>query len=608
MAPLKIPLQVYCPSCKAGNRTGSPYCSRCGAPLSNVTATQSQSGEPISAKVPASPEPSPGVYNDGQDPSAARQAYDKASKLLMDGEEIKYVAVASKGGVGHAAECAVATNKRLIVFKKKMLGSSTQDDCSWRDIYKAEMKEGRNGLIFVLNAIQGWQLAVESLPQAQAWRLYDLAVEFSERLRETLKKQQPDDAPGAPSSGVSTVPTSLPQEQPYVAAPQPTQPMPSAPLATAQTLPASMPSTPLAAAMHPELQSRSQVQVQQSLPQAPAPTPAQLHYNTPPLTQHAVSSPLPQVTQQPRPLVSGPLSARMAQERQGAQGFSGPLSPLRNSQVAQNQASGPLGQQPVSGSLNGYASQQQVRSSEPLYAPPSQPLSQPLTQPQAQSQQPVQSDSPEVASQRGEAPIPLHESVLQEILRASRHEAAEAAARQSLAAAFQAPPQVAPQELVFQEYSAPPVAHEMQIGQRDNQSTPPSSPLPSQEFAPMPAPTDDAGQGVPFYPVEEDATVTGQLMTQILNPGESLDTDLLFQGERQTGQIMPSQQGQPSRSRNSRSKTQTGSTASSTSASKKAASADDPVKKMKQLKEMIDAGLINQEDYELKKSEILSRL
>lgn len=599
MAPLKIPLQVYCPSCKVGNRTGSPYCSRCGAPLSNVTTTQAQSGEPISAKVPASPEPSPGVYNDGQDPSAARQAYDKASKLLMDGEEIKYVAVASKGGVGHAAECAVATNKRLIVFKKKMLGSSTQDDCSWRDIYKAEMKEGRNGLIFVLNAIQGWQLAVESLPQAQAWRLYDLAVELSERLRETLKKQQPDDAPGAPSSGVSTVPTSLPQEQPYVAAPQPTQPMPS---------------TPLAAAMHPELQSRSQVQVQQSLPQAPAPAPTQLHYDTPLLTQHAVSSPLPQVTQQPRPLVSGPLSARMAQGAQGAQGFSGPLSALRNSQVAQNPTSETLdaGQQPVSGSLNGYASQQQVRSSEPLYASPSQPLTQSQVQPAAQSQQPVQSDSPGVASQRGETPIPLHESVLQEILRASRHEAAEAAARQSLAAAFQAPPQVAPQELVFQEYSAPPVAHEMQIAQQDHQSTLPSSSLPPQEFAPMPAPQstppDDAGQGVPFYPVEEDATVTGQLMTQILNPGESLDTDLLFQGERQTGQIVPSQQGQPSRSRNSRSKTQTGSTASSTSASKKAALADDPVKKMKQLKEMIDAGLINEEDYELKKSEILSRL
>ena len=35
---------------------------------------------------------------------------------------------------------------------------------------------------------------------------------------------------------------------------------------------------------------------------------------------------------------------------------------------------------------------------------------------------------------------------------------------------------------------------------------------------------------------------------------------------------------------------------------------DDPVKKLTQIKEMLDAGLINQAEYDTKKSEILSRM
>ena len=35
---------------------------------------------------------------------------------------------------------------------------------------------------------------------------------------------------------------------------------------------------------------------------------------------------------------------------------------------------------------------------------------------------------------------------------------------------------------------------------------------------------------------------------------------------------------------------------------------EDPVKKLKQIKEMLDAGLINQAEYDVKKTELLSRM
>jgi hypothetical protein len=145
---------------------------------------------------------------EGQDLAVVTQAYDRASQILTSGETIEYVAVANRGSLTHAPDVAVASNKRIMLFRKKVLGKVEQDDFNWRDVRSATMKDGRNGVTFTLEAIQGWQMAIESLPKGQAWRLYELAVEHAERLAESLRLRT---GPFEPSPVVSDLPvTSAP--------------------------------------------------------------------------------------------------------------------------------------------------------------------------------------------------------------------------------------------------------------------------------------------------------------------------------------------------------------------------------------------------------------
>lgn len=184
MALLKSSTLVNCANCRAGNPLHSPYCSGCGAPISSAATPQSQ---PL---VPASAAPMPPSFeavkrkllHEDQDLALSKICHDKALDVLISEEEIAYIATGSKAGLGHQPDCAVATNKRLLVFKKKMLGKLEFEDSFWRDISDVQMKDGRHGIMLVVDTIQGWQMTIDALDRAQASRLYQVARDHCERL------------------------------------------------------------------------------------------------------------------------------------------------------------------------------------------------------------------------------------------------------------------------------------------------------------------------------------------------------------------------------------------------------------------------------------------
>jgi hypothetical protein len=128
--------------------------------------------------------------NEGQDAALVRQSYERATTILTTDEKIEYVATATRAGLTHAPDCVVATNKRVILFRKKVLGKYDLDDCQWRDVRATHMAEGKNGITFTVDAIQGWHLIVEALPRAQAERIHDIAMQHCERLGGSSSKAQ----------------------------------------------------------------------------------------------------------------------------------------------------------------------------------------------------------------------------------------------------------------------------------------------------------------------------------------------------------------------------------------------------------------------------------
>jgi hypothetical protein len=208
MVASKVISRKVCPNCSMSNLEGSPYCSQCGAPMSQV------------AVAPMQPQPMEAIdaiknfLNEEQDAGLVGQIYQKALQIMEYGEEIEYIATANKTMAGFVPNCVVATNRRLIDYKKKILGKMELDDCLWRDVNEFQTREARHGVVLIVETIRGWRLTVDSLPRAQAWKLYEVGAKYNLKLQ--MKLQQRLDAP---SASVPDVLPSFEHEGPIVSTP-----------------------------------------------------------------------------------------------------------------------------------------------------------------------------------------------------------------------------------------------------------------------------------------------------------------------------------------------------------------------------------------------------
>ncbi len=540
MAALKIPLQVSCPNCQAGNLPGSPYCGRCGAPLEGIAAGSPPAGPSVSA---GAADPMKRFAAEGQDPVVVQLAYARASDILTTGETIEYVAVANKGSLTHAPDCAVATNKRIILYRKKVLGKVEQDEFIWRDVRNAALKDGRGAVTFTLEAIQGWQMAIEALPKAQAWRLYELAVAHSPKLAETLLRSTGPMDPGLTLPDGPLVPHSSLELPPTFPAPVPTPAPAPAPL----RLPA-----------------------QQFVNPLPAMNGAAAY------EEHA-----PSTVQEPAPASPTPESVLQAILQQAARDNGAPTRPMPLSAAA---FQAPVADaQPVTFSEStpdfGMRSMPRLNSLEQIAV---------FTGPLTGGLLPARDDSPG-------SPNELTPSAE---VQGTRTPPPTGLARSSEDAYAQ----------LVREYGPP----------ADTTPTAPNSSgaLGATDYAeePMPLPGSMSSgplleaayeNGPPVYPEE---MVSGGLDTQNLYSHRAGDAADRITSTSLNGQTDGrGQAGGRSRRPAGVSRPQITSAARNRQAVARPET-DDPVQKMKQLKAMLDAGLIDGADYEVKKAEILSRL
>ena len=156
MTLIKAPFQTVCANCSVSNPLGAPYCSRCGAPIGKSPHPQPATSKISSKAAPASSyaEPYMRFVTDDQDATLVKQIYEKASIIMMNEEEVEYIGVGHKG-VGHTPDCVVATSKRCILYRKKVLGKLELDDCFWRDVHDAQINPARHGVALILIQSRG---------------------------------------------------------------------------------------------------------------------------------------------------------------------------------------------------------------------------------------------------------------------------------------------------------------------------------------------------------------------------------------------------------------------------------------------------------------------
>lgn len=98
-------------------------------------------------------------------------------------EQITYIAVQQKPLVNITPDAVIATSRRLIFYRAKLLGRFEFQDFHWFDVGNAHLQQNLFGAVFTCRHTSGTILSMDYLPKEAAQALYRIAQETEERAR-----------------------------------------------------------------------------------------------------------------------------------------------------------------------------------------------------------------------------------------------------------------------------------------------------------------------------------------------------------------------------------------------------------------------------------------
>lgn len=125
-----------------------------------------------------------------QDPEQVAKIYEKLSQLLTRGEEPLYIAVQKPMTMDLTPEILVMTNRRFMHYKPDLFGRAKFTDYIWRDMRTVEMEEHVWRAAITIDTLTGERIRVDNLVKEQARRLYSIAQQMEENVREELRLRE----------------------------------------------------------------------------------------------------------------------------------------------------------------------------------------------------------------------------------------------------------------------------------------------------------------------------------------------------------------------------------------------------------------------------------
>jgi hypothetical protein len=119
----------------------------------------------------------------------------KVREILTRDEEIICAAAEIKA-IG-TPECLIFTNRRFIACLPRSFGRFDLQDYIWRDLENVTISEKLLGAVLSLMTIDGMCVQIEHLDKSEARRLYSIAKEMEERVREERRVRGLEEARAA---------------------------------------------------------------------------------------------------------------------------------------------------------------------------------------------------------------------------------------------------------------------------------------------------------------------------------------------------------------------------------------------------------------------------
>ena len=130
------------------------------------------------------------TISDCQDVALVERLHQEAQRIVTSNETIEYIAVQKKPVVNIKPDAVIATNRRLIFFRSKLLGQFEFQDYLWRDLHDAHLSQGILGSTFTARHVSGAVVAMDYLSKPAAATIYRLAQEREEQAFETRRQMK----------------------------------------------------------------------------------------------------------------------------------------------------------------------------------------------------------------------------------------------------------------------------------------------------------------------------------------------------------------------------------------------------------------------------------
>ncbi len=128
--------------------------------------------------------------NDNQDPKDIEKVLDKLNGILMNGEELTYIAVQKKPAINISPDYVAITDKRIIFCRPKNLGLAMEfQDFIWRDMKDSNLKENMLGSTLTIKTIHNVTSEIDYLPKVQARKIYSFCQE-QEEIQNEIRRQR----------------------------------------------------------------------------------------------------------------------------------------------------------------------------------------------------------------------------------------------------------------------------------------------------------------------------------------------------------------------------------------------------------------------------------
>lgn len=121
--------------------------------------------------------------SDSQNVALIGAIMERVQSILTTHENVEFIAVQEKPVMNISPDAIVATNRRLIFYRPKLLGRFEFQDYLWFDLHNAHFQKNLLGATFWAQHMSGQMVTMDYLPLTAAQTLYRMAQEREEQAR-----------------------------------------------------------------------------------------------------------------------------------------------------------------------------------------------------------------------------------------------------------------------------------------------------------------------------------------------------------------------------------------------------------------------------------------